>query len=68
MTEKQKRVIQAARNTPGRFLEIQRVTRFTAHENTMARLEGQRDVLRTERCRLIRTWGGFKYLPGPHEV
>ena len=71
MTNKQRDVIERARRTPARFVELtrdeQRTTRFTAADNTLAKLKGQRDPLRNERCRLIKTWG-HTYVPLPHEV
>jgi hypothetical protein len=61
MTERQKKVIEAARSTPARFLEIERLCRSTAERNEQKRwaaeAKAQRDAMfEAERQRLIRTW------------
>ena len=61
MTERQKKVIEAARATPARFVEIERLCRSTAERNERKRWtsEGQarrEAMFAAERERLVRTW------------
>lgn len=64
MTKKELAREIAARR-PAKFVEIpreKRVTRFTAHETTMAKIEARGSLkttalLEEEQLRLIRTWG-----------
>jgi hypothetical protein len=61
MTERQKTVIDAARSTPARFVEIERLCRSTAERNEKRRwlseAQARRDAMfEAERMRLVRTW------------
>lgn len=61
MTERQKKVIEAARATPARFLEIERLSRSTPGRNALRKLaaeaKARRDAMfEAERERLVRTW------------